>query len=179
MMPIRQAFVPMDEHTRSGIKLPIVQGVVIHYTGQPGQSLNSLTEYLEKLSNMDQSRYASWHYGVGIEGEIDQVIPEDECAWHAGPSNLTRPEILERFGGKPNWRTIGIEMCHPSNDGAITRATWRATVSLVAEIFHRHNITNINRCVRHYDCTRKICPKWFVDHPADWAEFQHDIRSRL
>lgn len=178
-MLIEESLIKKNKFTRSGQMLPIVNGVVIHWVDWPGAMAEQVVEYFNYLPENEPGRYASAHYVVGLEGEIIKMIPEDEIAWHAGPSGQTKEWIHAKLGGKPNWRTIGIELCHPDGSDAFLRSTWRSAVMLVADIMNRHNIIMPDRVFRHYDCVGKVCPRWFVDHPADWAEFMHDIRARL
>lgn len=178
-MLIDDRLIQVDPHTRPGQMLPIVGGVVVHYTQWPGATADRIRDYFDALPATEPGRYASAHYAVGLEGEIVRMIPEDEVAWHAGPSDQTKQWVHAKLGGKPNWRTIGIEMCHPDDTGAFLRATWRSAVMLTADILIRHGIPRSDRILRHHDCTGKHCPAWMVDHPADWAEFVQDVRARL
>jgi len=177
-MFVREKLISKNAHTRSGQELPSISGVVMHWVQWPMATAGRIVEYFDTLPTTEPGRYASAHYVVGLEGEIIRMIPEAECAWHAGPSSRTRPEIEERLGGKPNWRTIGIEMCHPGKEGALLRLTWVSAVRLAADIMRRHNIP-ATHLIRHYDCTGKDCPLWFVENPADWAEFVHDVRQAI
>ena len=178
-MLITQQVLPINKHTRSGISLNGVRGVGLHWPDAPGWTADRLRAYIAGLPKSEPGRFASYQYAVGLEGEIIQMIPETECAWHGGPSDQTKPHIEARLGGKPNWTTIGICMCHPDTSGAFLRATWRSAVELVADIYHRHGITRTDTILRHHDFTGKHCPAWMVDHPADWAEFVHDVRAIL
>jgi N-acetylmuramoyl-L-alanine amidase CwlA len=156
-----------------------VRGVVLHWPAAPGWTADRIRDYIASVPRSDPGRYASYHYAVGLEGEIVRMIPESECAWHAGPSKQTDPAIEKRLGGKPNWRTIGICMAHPDQSGAHLQATWRSAVELTADILTRHRVDRYDTILRHHDCTGKRCPAWMVDHPADWAEFVHDVRVNL
>jgi N-acetylmuramoyl-L-alanine amidase CwlA len=176
---ITDRLLPVNKHTRSQIMISGVRGVVLHWPDAPGWTADDLRDYLADLPRTEPGRYASYHYAVGLEGEIIRMIPESECAWHAGPSDQTEPIIERRLGGKPNWTTIGICMAHPDRSGAHLRATWRSTVMLAADVMVRHGIKRTDTIFRHHDCTGKRCPGWMTDHPADWAEFVQDVRARL
>ena len=177
-MTIDQQILTIDQHTRPGQPLPRVTGVVIHYVQWPGATAQRIRDYFDALPRTEPGRYASAHYAVGLEGEVIQMVPEEEVAWHAGPSSKTRREVETRLGGKPNWRTIGIELCHPDASGAFLRATWNAAVALTADIMQRHGIAIETRILRHYDCTGKLCPLWMVNNGADWTEFVRETGSR-
>lgn len=33
--------------------------------------------------------------------------------------------------------------------------------------------------IRHYDVTRKVCPKWFVDAPQEWQKFKEAVAAKM
>ena len=172
-MNVQTKLLPMHDHTRSGIHLPAVRGVVFHYPRAPGWSAEQVYSYIENIPRTEPTKMASYHYIVGLVGENLQMIPENECAWASGPSGDTLPDTERLLGGKPNWRTISICMCHPDKSGEYLSATLDSARELAAWILRRHNAKII---LRHYDCTGKYCPAWFVDHPDDWEDFQDEIR---
>ncbi len=178
-MTIDARVIAVDSHTRSGQPLRRVEGVVIHYVQWPGATAQRIRDYFHALPRTEPGRYASAHYAVGLEGEVIQMVPEDEVAWHAGPSSKTRREVETRLGGKPNWRTIGIELCHPDTSGAFLRATWRSAIELAVDIMHRHGISKEAHILRHYDCTGKLCPLWMVNNSTDWTEFVREVGAGL
>lgn len=170
-MEITKELIDINDHTRPGKKtqpLRHVNGVVIHYVQWPGASAQRVRDYFNDLPKTEPNRFASAHYVVGLRGEVIQMIPEDECAWHAGPSSSTNHKTELSLGGKPNWRTIGIECCHPDASGKLTDETERATIELAADILVRHESMIL---LRHYDCTGKRCPRWYVDHESEWRRF--------
>ena len=53
-------------------------------------------------------------------------------------------------------------------------------MELCADICKRWRLDPLNGgLIRHYDVTRKHCPKWFVDHPADWEQFKRDVDAAM
>jgi len=165
---------PNSTWTRPGDPLWAVNGVIMHYVDWPMVSANRVREYFAE-SVPKERRYASAHYIVGIPGDIIQCIPEDEVAYHAGPSKDTSSDVMDLFGGYPNWHAIGIEMCHPSPWGAFSEATIRAAVDLVADICVRYDINPMTQVLRHYDCTGKRCPAWWVDNPGEFHRFKNHV----
>jgi hypothetical protein len=68
----------------------------------------------------------SAHYIVGQDGKLVQMVPDADCAWHAGTSEM-------------NLRSIGIE--HVARDGdAITPAQARTSISLIRWLMHAYAI---------------------------------------
>lgn len=169
-MRIEKKLLPPSKWARPEIELPTVTGVVIHWVANPGANPKQIRDYFATVE-----RYASAHYVIGINGEILYIVPENEVAYHAGPSDLTKGDVKESLGGLPNWRTIGIELCHPDWTGQFTAKTLEKAVSLTADICYRHSINVMKNVLRHYDCTGKHCPKWYVDHPDKWESFKRDV----
>lgn len=113
------------------------------------------------LMNKSNRRTASFHYVVD-DSEIIEAIPPDEVAWHAGDGTLSK-------GG--NMTSLSIEI---SESGNRSKAIANA-LKLCAYLMHKHNITKV---VRHYDWTRKICPRIFHDYGtwSGWKSFKNDLK---
>ncbi len=109
--------------------------------------------------------YASSQYIIGLQGEVIRDIPENEVAYHAG--NLT-----------VNRNSIGIECCHPDWNGKFNSATYNSLVELCVDLCRRYHLT-ANNIIRHYDVTRKECPKYYVKNQNEWEKFKADVASRL
>jgi N-acetylmuramoyl-L-alanine amidase len=176
-MTLSTAHLTTNRYTRSQIPMERVVGLSFHWPEAPGWSAEKLRNYLDTLPHTEPGRFASYHYLVGKEGEVINIVPDDECAWQSGPRQDTLPEARELLGGAPNWRTIGICMCHPDDSGAYLRKTWQSAVQIAAQRMVEHNLPTDAPLLRHYDCTRKRCPEWFVANPQDWLEFCHDVRA--
>jgi N-acetylmuramoyl-L-alanine amidase len=76
--------------------------VVLHYTG-----MRSTDAALKRLC--DPAARVSSHYVVLEDGEICQLVPEAERAWHAGVSSWEGATDV-------NARSIGIEIANPGHD---------------------------------------------------------------
>ena len=86
---IHKELLPINEFTRPGRKLIEVRGVVIHWTGNPEMDARAHVRYFKELSEQKPDddvadRYASAHYFIGTRGNVHQLIPDDEVAYHAG-----------------------------------------------------------------------------------------------
>jgi len=194
MREIVERLLSINEFSRPGWKLKKVSGIVYHWVGSAGQENEVTARYFELLAEQDSSdnkpdRYASAHFIIGIDGEIMQVIPTDEVAYHVGgkwytdkahrsfPGYTTnaRMEDVNDFW-TPNWCTIGIEMCHPNTTGKFTNQTLHAAKWLGNYLLKR-NFIGYDQIFRHYDITGKNCPKWFVEHEMDWKRFILNMKS--
>ena len=179
--------VPVGHPNRSGNKLLGVRALVFHYTGNYKQGADDIgnARYFAREPEWDNGRweekntdekfvYASAHYIVD-QDSIQMSIPEDEVAWHVGSTNYT-PYAKEKLGGKPNYYTIGIEMC--VNEGNDWEKTMALSIELGSDIMIRNNLS-IDQVIRHYDVTYKSCPLMFVNDEKAWADFKARLAKRV
>ena len=151
----------VNEYSRPGIALEQVNGIVIHYTANPGTSAQANRNYFENLQ-FSQDTKASSHFIVGLEGEIIQCIPTAEVAYASNDRN---------------WDTVAIETCHPDETGQYTEATYDSLVHLTAWLCRKFDLTS-EQVIRHYDVTGKICPKYFVEDEGAWEQFKADVENK-
>ena len=134
--------------SRPGTPLEKIDGIVIHYVGNPGTTAKANRNYFESLSSGETETYASSHFIVGLEGEVIQCIPLTEIAY---ASNIRNED------------TVAIEVCHPDETGAFSPAAYQQVVELTAWLCRTFDLDPDTDVIRHYDVTGKICPKYFVD----------------
>ena len=159
---IVERFLRVNEYSRPGYELEEVNGIVIHYTGNPGTTAEANRNYFQSLA-YDQTTYASAHFVVGLEGEIIQCIPLDEQAFASRGRNAD---------------TIGIEVCHPDAEGEFNSITYESVVELTAELCRMYGLTEED-VMRHYEVTGKICPRYYVENEDAWQILKDDIGSKL
>ena len=152
----------VNPYSRPGDELTQVNGIVIHYTANPGASAKNNRDYFENLKDTHITS-ASSHFVIGLEGEIVQCIPSWEIAYASNERNKD---------------TISIECCHPDETGAFTKETYQSMVQLTAWLCTKFNLTEED-VIRHYDVTEKICPKYFVENEEEWSRFKEYIRQAL
>lgn len=151
---------PINPYSRPGIALEQVNGIVIHYVGNPGTTAEQNHSYFENLAQTGET-YASSHFLVGLDGEILQNVPLDEIAYCSNQRNED---------------TISIECCHPDDTGEFNQATYDSLVKLTRWLMDYYGL-DTSQVIRHYDVTGKICPKSFVDHPEEWEQFLADLQE--
>lgn len=151
-----------NEYSRPQSALEKVEGIVIHYTANPGTSAAQNRSYFESLKDTQETK-ASSHFIVGIEGEIIQCIPSSEISYASNDRN---------------YNTLSIECCHMEEDGKFTEETYRSLVELTAWLCGKFNLP-VESVIRHYDVTGKKCPLYFVEHEEEWEQFQRDVQSYL
>src|SRR5699024_4392142 len=139
-----------------------INGIVIHYTANPGSSAQANRNYFEGLKDEHTTKVSS-HFVIGMEGEIIQCIPSGEIAYASNDRNND---------------TLSIECCHPDESGKFTDATYRSLVDLTAWLCGRFEIP-ADQVIRHYDVTGKVCPKYFVEHEEAWQQFKEEVAAAV
>ncbi len=159
---IEVKFLTPNEYSRPQKTLRRINGVVIHYTANPGSSAENNRSYFEGLAQ-SHITHASSHYIIGLDGEIIQCIPLTEISYASNDRNKD---------------TVSIECCHPDKTGKFTKETYESLVSLVAALCKQFDL-NKKDIIRHYDVTGKLCPLYFVDHEDTWDKFRDDVMDEM
>ena len=161
---VEQDYLTVNEWSRPGTELEEINGVVIHYVGNPGTTAHANRNYFESLSSGQEGTYASSHFIVGLEGEVIQCVPLTEVAY----ASNTR-----------NGDTVSIEVCHPDETGAFSPVTYDRVVELTAWLCVRFKLDPETDVIRHYDVTGKECPRYYVEHPEAWDAFRADVSAAI
>ncbi len=150
----------IHKHTtaRTGIKLKDIDGIVVHYVGNPGTTAQNNRDYFDKPTTKVSS-----HFVVGLDGEIIQCVPLFE---RSAASN-------ER-----NKDTISIEVCHPDETGKFNESTYNSLLKLVAWGCKEFSLDE-SQILRHYDITGKECPRYYVKNEDEWENFKTDVEEML
>ncbi|QJC53045.1 N-acetylmuramoyl-L-alanine amidase [Paenibacillus albicereus] len=137
--------------------------ITIHNTGNPGSSAANERAWLTNPAN---DRQASYHIVVD-EREAVECIPLTEHAWHAGDGAGAR---------SGNRTSIAVEVCE-SGDYAKTLTN---AAELVADMLCERG-WGVDRLRRHYDWSRKICPRLMYDEGkwTGWTAFKAAVQERL
>ena len=151
---------PLNEFSRPGTPLEEVNGIVIHYVGNPGTTAAQNHSFFTNLAQTGET-YASSHFLVGLDGEVLQNVPLNEVAYCSNQRNDD---------------TISIECCHPDETGKFYDSTYQTLVNLCAYLCVEFDLKP-DDVIRHYDVTGKICPKYFVDYPEKWEDFHKDVKK--
>ncbi len=152
----------VNPYSRPGTALEKVNGIVIHYTANPGATAIANRNYFENLKDTHMTK-ASSHFVVGLEGEIVQCIPTAEIAYASNDRNSD---------------TISIECCYKNEDGSFEQATYDSVIKLTAWLCAKFGLTSEN-VIRHYDVTGKLCPLYYVEHEDAWTQFKKDVDTYL
>lgn len=160
--PLNVKLLTVNEYSRPGTKLDKVNGIVIHYVGNPGTTALQNRSYFESLKDTHKTS-ASSHFVIGMEGEIVQCIPTVEVAYCSNQRNND---------------TISIECCHEKKDGKFSEKTYDSLVHLTAFLCCKYDL-EIEDIIRHYDITEKECPKYYVTHEDKWVQFKKDVAAYI
>lgn len=161
-LEIKQDFLTPNDYSRPQIELMGVEGVVIHYTANPGTTAANNRDYFEGLANTHATSVSS-HYIVGLEGEVVQCIPLTEISYASNDRNSD---------------TVAIECCIPDETGKFNKATYASAVTLTAALCVQFDLGEED-IIRHYDVTGKCCPKYFVEHEDAWQTFKTDVMDEI
>lgn len=146
-----------------------IEYLVYHYTGNDGDSDANNAAYYAR-----ETVQVSAHYFVD-DDSITQSVPDLCVAWAVGGGKYK--SCAETGGGTlhgkaRNYNSISIELCDTVRDGTynVTEATLRNAIDLGKMLMKRYNIP-IERVIRHFDVTGKLCPSYFVDNEK-WTAFK-------
>ncbi|MBD5458177.1 MAG: N-acetylmuramoyl-L-alanine amidase [Lachnospiraceae bacterium] len=159
---ILEDFLEVNDFSRPGTELPVVNSIFVHYTANPGTSAQQNRSYFANLAET-QERSASAHFIIGYEGEIVQCIPLDEQAYAV----MTRNED-----------SISIECCYLEADGQFTQETYDSLVQLLAWLKQKYHLGSED-ILRHYDCGGKKCPIYYVEHEDAWEKLLSDVDTYI
>ena len=151
---IIQELLPVNEYSRPGDALPQVNGVVVHYVGNPGTTARQNRSFFANLAETHET-YASSHFLVDMDGTVLQCVPLDEISYCSNDRNAD---------------TISIECCHPDDTGKFTRETAEALARLLDWLIETYGLER-EGILRHHDVNGKDCPRYFVQNPEEWEAF--------
>jgi N-acetylmuramoyl-L-alanine amidase len=135
-----------------------IKYIVIHDTGNKRKDANAYAHYRYFNSG---NRRASAHYFVD-DKEIIQTVEDNNASWHCGDGKGKY--------GITNHNSIGIEIC--INEDGDYEKTVDNTIDLVKCLMEKQDVP-LDRVVRHYDASRKICPRSMSENNWEkWWEFK-------
>ena len=158
MLPITRKISKYNFSSRKGNS---IKYIVLHYTGNKQDSALGNANYFN-----GGDRNASAHYFVD-NNSIYQVVEESNAAWSVGDG-------YGRYG-ITNYNSINIEMCTSGNYN-VSDQTENNVVELVKTLMAKYGVS-IDRVVRHYDASRKVCPNWSDNNWSRWSNFKSKLVS--
>ena len=152
-----------NPYSRPGTPLEKINGIVVHYTANPGTTAQQNRNYFNNLAkqNGESATSVSSHFIIGLNGEIIQCIPLSEISYASNDRNGD---------------TVSIECCHPDSSGKFTDATYQSLVRLSAWLESQLDLRE-RSIIRHYDVTGKLCPLYYVENESEWNQFKEDVAA--
>ena len=160
--PIQPKLLTPNPYSRPQKPLEKVNGIVVHYTANPGTSARQNRDYFNGLAETKKTK-ASSHFVIGLEGEIVQCIPCNEISYASNNRNSD---------------TISIECCIEDETGKFNDSTYQSLIELTTWLMGRYDLS-ADDVIRHYDVTGKKCPLYFVEHEDAWEQFHKDLDTYI
>lgn len=134
-----------------------IKWIVIHYTGNDGDSDESNGNYFAK--NVVK---ASAHYFVD-DDSITRAVPDNYIAYAVGGKKYNNAGG-RLYGQVTNANSISVELCDNVKNGMIypSADTIAHALELVEYLMKKYNIPQ-HRVIRHYDVNGKPCPSYWTD----------------
>lgn len=151
-----------NPYSRPQKALEKVNGIVVHYTANPGTSARQNRDYFNGLAETKKTK-ASSHFVIGLEGEIVQCIPCNEISYASNNRNSD---------------TISVECCIEDETGKFNDSTYQSLIELTTWLMGRYDLS-ADDVIRHYDVTGKKCPLYFVEHEDAWEQFHKDLDTYI
>lgn len=155
---VEEALIPVNDYSRPGRAMTAVNGIVVHYIGNPGTTARQNRNYFAGLARSHET-YASSNFIIGLDGEVLLCVPIGEVAFASNDRNDD---------------TLSIEVCHPDDTGEFTPESYEALVKLVRWLTEFYGLTEED-LIRHYDIRGKECPRYFVQNPGAWETFKTEV----
>ena len=155
---VERSILEVNPYSRPGTPLDAVNGVVIHYVGNPGTTALQNWHYYEGLATTQETSVSS-HFLIDLDGHTIQCVPLNEVAYCSNTRNSD---------------TLSIECCHLDDTGEFTPETEKALMELVQWLCDTYNLSR-DQVIRHYDITGKECPRYYVQYPEAWEAFLDGI----
>lgn len=160
-LKIEQLLIPVGVPARPGTKLSNIDTITIHWIGPyPRQAVETPRNWW-LTGPSGKGMQASAHFIVKDDRCI-QCLPIDEIGWHAG----------DGARGPGNTRSIGIEVIPMNEAGEFSERTIATLKELIA------TLPKVP-LVRHYEWTKKDCPRFYTPHVVDGDARWDSLKEQL
>lgn len=143
-----------------------VEYIVVHYTGSGTNKAGSALANCKYFASGDKQ--ASAHYFIDDSGIWEYADPSAYFTWHCGDGHGKY--------GISNSNSIGIEVCM-DGDQPFTAAEIRYLTELVVYLMNKFSVP-VNKVVRHYDASRKMCPYYYAKRTPEWTKLRSVITGK-
>lgn len=139
--------------------------IIIHYTANNGDTALNNCKYFDSAYRGASANYFVDEYGVY------QCVEDKDIAWHIGAHTY--------YNDARNENSIGVELCSRKIQNGpyyFKDKTVENAQELVKMLMAKYNIPASN-VYRHWDCTRKLCPRPFIDDEGKWKKFKEGLEE--
>ena len=162
-------FMKINKYGRPGTKRSKTTKIAWHFTGQHDVSAKNTVSYFSNVvangyKVNGRYIYASSHLVIGLNGETYHIVPFDEIAYTTNDAN---------------YYSIGVECATTGSDDHYTDEEYVSMVKTGAWLAQTHKLDPRKDFIRHYDVTKKICPKYFVNNVKAWKQFKLDCYNYM
>ena len=142
-----------------------IEWIVMHYTGNDGDSDESNARYFQNPLNP----VVSAHYFVD-DDSITRSVPDEFVAYHCGAQSYKHAHCR-------NANSIGVVLCDARRDGAVmaTEKTLQNAAELVYWLCRQYEIP-YDHIITHYMVTGKLCPAYWV-HGDGLIRFRKQVEE--
>ena len=162
---VTEDLLPVNAWSRPGTPLEKIDGVVIHYVGNPATTAQANRNYFASPGRQGGGHLRQLPLPGGAGGGGHPVRPSD-----GDRLRLQHPQTRTRWPSS---------VCHPDETGLFSDVTYARTVELTAWLCRTFDLDPETDVIRHYDVTGKICPKYYVEHPEAWEGFLADTAAEM
>lgn len=160
MLDIKTHLLDISELTRSKDKIREIYKIVLYHAPKFGMSAIATRNYINNLKNQD-NLFCSYHYIIGLDGEIINIIPENELSLHTN--------ILEF-----DYHSLAIAICY--NDKNLSYASITALKKLCNYLIKKYSLDKNYDIIRCYDLINKRSPIFFVDSQYAFYDFKKSLK---
>jgi N-acetylmuramoyl-L-alanine amidase CwlA len=176
-MKVDKRYIKPNKWTRPEAKRTKTRYIDIH---DPGGTLD--IENLWQFINNRQGSYGSYNTLIGHNGDIWELMPNNEISYSNGHlSGLTKfakqrfPALSAR--GKQNIESFGVCMCRVDSVGNMTDATWDAAVWYLRMKLDMWKLQPSD-IIPHFHITHgKIDPLLFSRNSSELERFRWEIQN--
>ena len=156
---------PLTKYVTGGKRGKTIK-IAWHYTGASGVSGKSTVYnwFLPIAKGEHPKNYASAHFVMDLNGDIYEMIPLNYIAYTTNSANKY---------------SIGIECATTGKDDHYTDEEYISMVKLGAWLAQYYKLDPRDDFIRHYDVTKKICPRYFVNNSDKWKQFKLDCYNYM
>ena len=164
-----EKFMKINKYGRPGTKRRKTTKIAWHFTGQHDVSAKNTVSYFSNVvANGYRVNgkyiYASSHLVVGLQGELYYIVPFNEIAYTTNSANAY---------------SIGVECATTGADDHYTDEEYKTMVKTGAWLAQTYKLDPRVDFIRHYDVTRKVCPRYFVNNVKAWKQFKLDCYNYM